>query len=145
MFMGEYSPALDEKGRVAIPVKLRKAFGDEASMEKLVVTHGFDKCLMAFREEEWKIFVETKLMPLSQSDPKNRMSVRFLIGGASECELDKQGRMVIPSYLLKYAEIESDVIILGLSNKIEIWSKEVYENYKPEGSALESFANDLGF
>jgi len=145
MFMGEYSPALDEKGRVAIPVKLRKAFGDEASMDKLVVTHGFDKCLMAFREQEWKEFVETKLMPLSQSDPRNRMSVRFLIGGASECELDKQGRMVIPSYLLKYAEIDSDVIILGLSNKIEIWSKKVYENYKPAGSALESFANDLGF
>ncbi len=145
MFMGEYSPALDEKGRVAIPVKLRKAFGDEASMEKLVVTHGFDKCLMAFREQEWKEFVETKLMPLSQSDPRNRMSVRFLIGGASECELDKQGRMVIPSYLLKYAEIENDVIILGLSNKIEIWSKKVYENYRPAGSALESFANDLGF
>lgn len=145
MFMGEYSPALDEKGRVAIPVKLRKAFGEEASIEKLVVTHGFDKCLMAFRDEEWKEFVETKLMTLPQSDPKNRMSVRFLIGGASECELDKQGRMVIPSYLLKYAEIESNVIILGLSNKIEIWSKEVYENYKPEGGALESFANDLGF
>jgi MraZ protein len=145
MFMGEYSPALDEKGRVAIPVKLRKAFGEEASTEKLVVTHGFDKCLMAFREQEWREFVETKLMPLSQSDPKNRMSVRFLIGGASECELDKQGRMVIPAYLLKYAEIESNLIILGLSNKIEIWSKEVYENYKPDGSTLESFANDLGF
>ena len=145
MFMGEYSPALDEKGRVAIPVKLRKAFGEEVSIEKLVVTHGFDKCLMAFREEEWREFVETKLMALPQSDPKNRMSVRFLIGGASECELDKQGRMVIPSYLLKYAEIDSDLIILGLSNKIEIWSKEVYEKYKPEGSALESFANDLGF
>lgn len=143
--MGEYSPALDDKGRVAIPVKLRKAFGEEASIEKLVVTHGFDKCLMAFREQEWKEFVETKLMTLPQSDPKNRMSVRFLIGGASECELDKQGRMVIPSYLLKYAEIDSELIILGLSNKIEIWSKEVYGNYKPEGSALESFANDLGF
>ncbi|PKL17232.1 MAG: cell division/cell wall cluster transcriptional repressor MraZ [Spirochaetae bacterium HGW-Spirochaetae-5] len=111
MFMGEYSPALDEKGRVAIPVKLRKAFGEEASMEKLVVTHGFDKCLMAFREQEWREFVETKLMALPQSDPKNRMSVRFLIGGACECELDKQGRVVIPSNL----------------------------------SALESFANDLGF
>lgn len=145
MFMGEYSPALDEKGRIAIPVKLRKAFGEEAYVEKLVVTHGFDKCLMAFREQEWKEFVETKLMPLSQSDPKNRMSVRFLIGGASECELDRQGRMVIPSYLLKYAGIDSDVIILGLSNKIEIWSREVYENYMPEGSVLESFANDLGF
>ena len=145
MFMGEYSPALDEKGRIAIPVKLRKAFGADTPMDKLVVTYGFDKCLMAFREEEWREFVDTKLMPLPQSDPKNRKSLRFLVGGASECELDKQGRMVIPSYLLKHAEIKSEVIILGLSNKIEIWSKEVYDEYRPEGEMLESFADDLGF
>ncbi len=143
--MGEYSPALDDKGRVSIPVKLRKAFGEDAPVEKLVVTHGFDRCIMAFREQEWREFVDTKLMPLSQSDPKNRMSVRFLLGGASECELDRQGRVVIPSYLLKYAEITSELIILGLNNKIEIWSKEVYEKYRPEGGALESFADDLGF
>ena len=145
MFMGEYSPALDDKGRVAIPVKLRKAFGDDALVEKLVVTHGLDKCLMAFRNEEWKEFVEKKLMPLSQSDPKNRMSVRFLVGGACECELDKQGRMVIPSNLLKYAGITNDVIILGLFNKIEIWSKEVYEECRPDGAIMDSFADDLGF
>ena len=145
MFMGEYSPALDDKGRVAIPVKLRKAFGDDALVEKLVVTHGLDKCLMAFRNEEWKEFVEKKLMPLSQSDPKNRMSVRFLVGGACECELDKQGRMVIPSNLLKYAGITNDVIILGLFNKIEIWSKEVYEECRPDGAVIDSFADDLGF
>ena len=145
MFMGEYSPALDEKGRVAIPAKLRKAFGESSIADRLVLTHGFDKCLMAFREEDWRDFVENKLMPLSQSDPKHRMSVRFLVGGASDCELDKQGRLVIPSYLLNYANIKSDVIILGLYNKIEIWSKEVYESYKPEGELLDSFANDLGF
>lgn len=144
MFMGEYSPALDDKGRVAIPVKLRKAFGDEAVIEKLVVTHGFDRCLMAYRDEEWKEFVNNKLMPLSQSDPKNRMSVRFLIGGASECELDKQGRMLIPSYLLKYAGIDSDVILLGLNNRIEIWSKDVYDRYRPDGDTFESLANELG-
>ena len=145
MFMGEYSPALDDKGRVAIPVKLRKAFGEDVPVEKLVVTHGLDKCLMAFRNEEWNEFVEKKLMPLSQSYPKNRMSVRFLVGGACECELDKQGRMVIPSNLLKYAGITNDVIILGLFNKIEIWSKEVYEECRPDGAIMDSFADDLGF
>lgn len=145
MFMGEYSPALDDKGRVAIPVKLRKAFGEDALVEKLVVTHGLDRCLMAFRNEEWTEFVEKKLMPLSQSDPKNRMSVRFLVGGACECELDKQGRMVIPSNLLKYAGITNDVIILGLFNKIEIWSKEVYDECRPDGAIMDSFADDLGF
>ena len=145
MFMGEYSPALDDKGRVAIPVKLRKAFGEENLIEKLVVTHGFDKCLMAFRESDWTEFVEKKLMQLPQSDPKNRMAVRFLVGGASECELDKQGRMIIPAYLLKYADIKSDVIILGLSDKIEIWSKDHYGNYKPGGEILDNFADGLGF
>jgi len=145
MFMGEYSPALDDKGRVAIPVKLRKAFGADAPMDKLIVTYGFDKCLMAFREEEWKEFVDTKLVPLSQSDPKNRDIVRFFLGSARECELDKQGRMLIPSSLLKHAEIKDDVIMFGLSNKIEIWSKEVYERYRPDGEMLESFADDLGF
>lgn len=144
MFMGEYSPALDDKGRVAIPVKLRKAFGEENLIEKLLVTHGFDRCLMAFRENEWDIFVE-KLMKLPQSDPKNRMAVRFIVGGASECELDKQGRMLIPSNLLKYADIKSDLVILGLSDKIEIWSKDVYENYRPGGEILDHFADGLGF
>ena len=144
MFMGEYLPALDEKGRVAIPVKLRKAFGADTPMDKLIVTHGFDKCLMAFREEEWAEF-DAKLRALPQSDPKNRMSLRFFVGGASECELDKQGRMLIPAYLLKHAEIKDDVIMLGLSNRIEIWSKEIYEKYRPDNEALESFADDLGF
>ena len=144
MFMGEYSPALDDKGRVAIPVKLRKAFGEENLIEKLLVTHGFDRCLMAFRENEWDVFVE-KLMKLPQSDPKNRMAVRFIVGGASECELDKQGRMLIPSNLLKYADIKSDLVILGLSDKIEIWSKDVYENYRPGGEILDHFADGLGF
>jgi len=144
MFMGEYSPALDEKGRVAIPMKLRKAFGEDCLVEKLVVTHGFDRCIMAFREEDWKEFVEKKLMPLPQSDPKNRMSLRFLVGGASECELDKQGRILIPSNLLRYAGIKSEVIILGLFNKIEIWAKEVYEECRPDVKFVDSFANELG-
>ncbi len=143
--MGEYHPGLDEKGRVAIPVKLRKAFGDDAVINKLIITHGFDKCIMAFREEDWKDFVENKLIPLSQADPKNRMRLRFLLGGASDCELDKQGRCIIPGHLLEYAELKKDVTVLGLYNRIEIWADEVYCSYKPDGDALNSFANDLGF
>jgi len=143
--MGEYSPALDEKCRIAIPMKLRKAFGEENIIQKLIITHGFDKCVMAFREEDWKEFVETKLVPLSQADPMNRMRIRFLLGGATECELDKQGRILIPNYLLEYAQINREVVILGLYNRIEILSAEVYKNYKPDGNALNQFAHDLGF
>lgn len=145
MFMGEYHPTLDEKGRVAIPMKLRKAFGENSVINKLIITHGFDKCVMAYREEDWKDFVENKLVNLSQSDPKNRMRIRFLLGGACECELDKQGRIIIPGYLKEYSEMEKDVIILGLYNRIEIWSKEVYNDYRPDGEALNQFAHDLGF
>ncbi len=145
MFMGEYHPTLDEKGRVAIPMKLRKAFGENSVINKLIITHGFDKCVMAYREVDWKDFVENKLVNLSQSDPKNRMRIRFLLGGACECELDKQGRIVIPGYLKEYSEMEKEVIILGLYNRIEIWSREVYNDYRPDGEALNQFAHDLGF
>jgi len=145
MFMGEYHPSMDEKGRVAIPVKLRKAFGENSVISKLVITHGFDKCIMAFREEDWKEFVEEKLVVLSQADPKNRMRVRFLLGGACECELDKQGRVVIPAYLQDYGELDREIVILGLYDRVEIWSEEVYERYRPDGDSLNTFASDLGF
>jgi MraZ protein len=145
MFMGEYHPTLDDKGRVAIPVKLRKAFGENSVINRLIITHGFDKCIMAFREEDWKDFVQNKLMTLSQSEQTNRMRLRFLLGGATECDLDKQGRIILPAYLKEYANIDRDVTILGLSNKIEIWSSGVYQDYKPDGKELESFAHELGF
>ncbi len=145
MFMGEFSPAIDEKGRLAIPARLRKAFGEEEPLGKLIVTYGFDKCIMAFREGDWLDFVENKLVPLSQSDPRHRRSVRFLVGGASECELDKQGRALLPANLIEYAGISGDVTVLGLYNKIEIWAKEAYDSYKPTGEQLEHFADDLGF
>ncbi len=142
MFMGEYHPVADEKGRVAVPVRLRKAFGDDIST--LVLTHGFDRCIMGFRESDWKEFVETRLVPLSQSDPDNRKKVRFLLGGASVCELDRQGRLLLPSYLKDYAGIEKALAVLGVYDRIEIWSEESYLSYKPAGSCLDEFAGDLG-
>lgn len=145
MFMGEYHPVMDEKGRVAVPSKLRKAFGEDSCIDRLVITHGFDRCIMAFRENDWKIFVEQKLIPLSQKDPVNRKRIRFLLGGAQECELDKQGRLMIPQYLQEYAGITKDVAILGLYDRMEIWAGEEYKKYKPVGEDLEDFASDLGF
>lgn len=145
MFMGEFHPSLDEKGRVAIPVKLRKAFGESAIINKVILTHGFDKCIMAYREKEWQVFVKEKLLSLSQADAKNRMRVRFLLGGATECELDKQGRILIPTYLKEYANIENMITILGIYDRIEMWSTKLYQSYKPDGDALDSFTNDLGF
>lgn len=145
MFMGEYHPTMDEKSRIAVPMRLRKAFGDDALITRLVLTHGFDKCIMAYREQEWQDFVQNKLMTLPQGDSGNRMRLRFLLGGATECDLDKQGRIIIPAYLQKYAELDSDVTMLGLYDRVEIWSSKVYSAYKPDGEALNNFAKELGF
>jgi MraZ protein len=143
MFMGEYHPTMDEKGRIALPARLRKQ--DNGEIGSLVLTHGFDKCIMALVPEEWNIFVEEKLMPLAQSDPENRKRLRFLLGGAAECELDKQSRILIPQYLKDYAGIEGEVTVLGLFNRIEIWNTKSYETYKPKGGELDAIAGDLGF
>jgi MraZ protein len=145
MFMGEYRPSIDEKGRIAIPVRLRKAFGEERIVNTLILTHGFDKCIMAFRQDDWREFVESRLVPLSQADPKNRMRLRFLMGGAADCELDRQGRIIIPQHLKEYAEIGNEVIILGLYNRVEIWASDLYARYRPDGESLNSFAGELGF
>ena len=145
MFMGEYHPSFDEKGRIAIPARLRKAFGEDSAISKLVIAPSFDKCIMAFRESEWKDFVQNKLMALSQGEQKNRMKMRFLMGGAAECELDKQGRILIPANLIEYAEIKDEVTILGVFDKIEIWGTQVYNQHKPDKETLGVFARDLGF
>ncbi len=145
MFMGEYHPVLDEKGRVAIPVKQRRAFGENFIINRLVITYGFDKCIMGFRDEDWKDFVANRLVNLPQSDPKNRMRIRVLLGGACECDLDRQGRITIPAYLLEYAGLDKEAVILGLYNRIEIWSKREYESYKPDKDEMNAFAADLGF
>jgi MraZ protein len=144
MFIGEYHPTLDDKGRIAIPVKLRKAFGEKAIINKLVLTYGFDKCIMAFREVDWERFVSQKLVPLPQSNPTNRNWVRHLMGGAREQELDKQGRIIIPASHLEYAQIKGDVTILGLNDRIEIWSAEIYNQYRPDQDSLNALAVDLG-
>ncbi|HOO71779.1 MAG TPA: division/cell wall cluster transcriptional repressor MraZ [Spirochaetota bacterium] len=143
--MGEYHPSLDEKGRAAIPAKLRRAFGENSVINRLIITHGFDKCIMAFREEDWKNFVEEKLIKLSQADSANRQRIRFLLGGACDCELDKQGRIIIPGYLLDYARITKDITVLGVYDRLEIWAREVYDQYRPDAGAVDSFAGDLGF
>ncbi len=144
MFMGEYNPTLDEKGRIAIPVKLRKAFGEDSTISTFVLTYGFDSCIMGFREEDWAMFVKEKLVPLPQSNPTNRKWIRHLMGGAREQELDRQGRLLVPANLLEYAGITKDVTILGLNDRIEIWATEVYGKYKPDEESLNALAQDLG-
>lgn len=131
MFMGEFHHALDPKGRVFIPAKLRDTLG-----EKCVVTRGLDQCLFVYTESEWAS-VERKLkqLPMTQSDA--RAFVRFFFSGAVNIDLDKQGRVMLPVNLREYASLDKDAVIIGVSSRIEIWSKEMWEKYMT--NAAESF------
>ncbi len=143
MFIGEYRPVFDDRGRLAGPMKLRKAFSEEL-ISRLIVAPGFDRCVMAFRVDEWERFVKEKVIALPQDNPENRRRVRFIMGGASECELDKQGRILIPAQLRDFAQIDKETVIIGVYDRIEIWSAQRYDSYRPSLEAIEDFASEMG-
>lgn len=123
MFMGEYQHTIDEKGRMIIPAKFREALGAQ-----FIVTRGLDSCLFVYPKEEWAVLEQKlKSLPLMKSDA--RAFTRFFFSGATECELDKQGRINIPNTLCEYAKLEKECVVLGVSNRVEIWSKEVWTSY----------------
>ncbi|HEY2493925.1 MAG TPA: division/cell wall cluster transcriptional repressor MraZ [Paenibacillus sp.] len=123
MFMGEYQHSIDDKGRVIIPVKFRDLLGTS-----FVVTRGLDQCLFAYPKDEWSI-LEQKLKSLSLMKSDARAFTRFFFSGATECEWDKQGRVNLPGNLREYAKLEKDCIVLGVSNRMEIWSKNMWNEY----------------
>ena len=118
-----------------MPAKLRQDIGD-----KFILTKGLDGCLFAFSQNEWLNF-ETKLKTLPLSDRNARNFVRFFLSGATECELDKQGRFLIPTNLRISANLEKDAIIIGVGTRIEIWNKETWEKCDEEISADEIAEN----
>lgn len=135
MFYGEYEHSIDNKGRLILPSKLRE-IAKANFVEKFYITRGLDKCLFMFSEEEWRA-VEQKFrsMPFTKQDA--RKFNRLYFSGAVEMIPDKQGRILVPVYLKDFAAIKRDVVVIGVSNRIEIWSKEEWhEFYK---SNLESF------
>ena len=109
-----------------MPAKLREDMG-----EKFIITKGLDGCLFGFSQNEWENF-ETKLKTLPLTNKNARDFVRFLLSGAMECEIDKQGRFLISSNLRNIATLEKEVIIIGVGTRIEIWNKEKWENYNSE-------------
>ncbi|MBN6887056.1 transcriptional regulator MraZ [Cytobacillus horneckiae] len=141
MFMGEYHHNVDTKGRLIVPAKFRESLG-----ETFVLTRGLDQCLFGYPMSEWKELEEKlKALPLTKKDA--RSFTRFFFSGATECEIDKQGRVNITSPLLQYAKLEKECVVLGVSNRIEIWSRNLWEEYFAESE--ESFAeiaeNMIGF
>ena len=143
MFMGEYSHTIDTKGRLIIPSRFREELG-----ETFVITKGVDGCLFAFSDEEWKAF-EIKLKSLPLTNKNARQFARFFVAGATPCELDKQGRILLPATLREFAGLEKDVVLTGMLNRIEIWSKEKWnENNSLDDVAMDEIAEqmtDLGF
>ena len=135
MLIGEYEHTLDVKGRLIMPAKLRIDMG-----EKFIVTKGLDGCLFAFSQNEWLNF-ETKLKSLPLSDKNARNFVRFFLSGATECELDKQGRFLIPNNLRNAANLEKEIVIIGVGTRLEIWNKNIWEKCDDDISADEIAEN----
>ncbi|KHE72745.1 division/cell wall cluster transcriptional repressor MraZ [Halobacillus sp. BBL2006] len=141
MFMGEFQHNIDAKGRIIVPSKFRQDLG-----ESFVLTRGLDQCLFAYPMNEWKLLEEKlKKLPLTKKDA--RAFTRFFFSGAVECEVDKQGRINIPPPLRKYATLEKECVVIGVSNRIEFWSNENWETYfeASEESFSEIAENMLDF
>lgn len=124
MFIGEYQHSLDEKGRLAVPVKFRKDLSKGA-----VVTKGLDNCLYVYTNKEWEQLAK-KLAALPISKANTRAFSRLMLAGAMDVSLDKQGRVILPEYLREYAQLSKRVIVTGLYNHLEIWDEEQWTKYK---------------
>ena len=126
MFIGEYGHSVDTKGRVSIPAKFREELG-----ERFILTKGLDNCLFIYSMDEWSI-LENKLKQLPLTNRDARAFVRFFFSGATECELDSQGRIRIPTNLREHAMLEKDAVIIGVGTRIEIWSNLEWQEYNSD-------------
>ena len=124
MFIGEYQASIDEKGRISVPAKFRTQL-----KSKVVVTRGLDSSLFLYTLDEWKKLAE-KLAGLPISTANTRAFSRLMLAGAMDCEIDKQGRIILPAYLKDFAKIKKRLVFAGLYNRIEIWSDDLWRKYK---------------
>lgn len=142
MFIGEYQHSIDEKGRVAVPVKFRNLLKKGA-----VVTRGIDNCLFLYSREQWnKIAGKLANMPVSQS--RARAFSRLMLAGAMEADFDNQGRITLPEYLRSFAGLKKKAVIAGLYDRLEIWDEESWNKYKSgaekESTAIAESLSELG-
>ena len=140
MFMGEYNHIIDAKGRLIIPARFRELLGEE-----FILTKGLDGCLSIYPMDAWEAF-ETKLRALPLTNKTARTFTRFFVAGATNCELDRQGRILVPQTLREFAGLEKEVVLTGNLDRIEIWSKEKWSencDYDDMDSIAESM-QDMG-
>jgi len=126
MYLGEFAHSIDSKGRLAIPARFRERLGAGA-----IVTRGLDGCLVIYPAQEWQEFAE-KLDKLPSTQPDVRNFKRFIFSGATECEFDRQGRVLLPAYLREYASLEDTAVVVGQYSKIEIWGQGRWEEKRPK-------------
>jgi len=141
LFMGEYNHSIDQKGRIIVPSRFRELLG-----EQFVVSKGLDGCLWIFPEKEWDDFSE-KLHSLQVTNKDARAFTRFFLAGASPSEPDKMGRILVPQNLREYAKLEKDVVLVGVSNRVEIWNKEdwIKNSTFEDMEAVAEHLGELGF
>lgn len=137
MFIGEYNHSLDTKNRIIIPAKFREELG-----KNFVLTKGLDGCLYVYPKSQWEV-LQKKLETLPLTNKNARAFVRFFFSGAHELELDKQGRTLIPQNLLEYGQIQKEIVSIGVSNRIEIWSREKWEEYNNSNIDYNSIAEQM--
>lgn len=142
MFIGEYQHSVDVKGRMAVPAKFR------AKLKKgAVVTKGLDHCLVIYPEKDWQELA-TKLSSLPITQANTRAFSRLMLAGAMAVDLDKQGRMLVPEYLRKYSKLSKKVVVVGLYNRLEIWSKAEWDKYsartEKDGNEIAEQLAELG-
>ncbi len=134
MFIGEYAHNLDDKGRLAVPKKFRKALEKGA-----VVTRGLDNCLFLYTRTEWEKLAD-KLANLPFAQANTRAFTRLMLAGAMDVQIDKQGRIAIPEYLRQFAKIQKETVVAGLYNRLELWDKDAWQRYK---SKTEKESSDI--
>lgn len=141
MFIGEYQHNIDVKGRLIIPSKFRDKLG-----ETFIVTRGLDQCLFGYSLAEWSV-IEDKLKTLPLTKKDARAFTRFFFSGAIECEMDKMGRINIAPNLRQYAKLEKECVVVGVTNRIEIWDQTTWNTYmnESEDSFGEIAENLIGF
>ena len=139
MLIGEYRHTIDTKKRLALPAKFRKELG-----KKIIVTRETDNCLVIYPEKQWRIMAD-KLEKLPASQVEARKFARVILAGAMEVNLDKLGRILIPDYLKRYSGLKKNVVVCGLSNRLEIWDLKKWETYSGGAEKqIDNLASKLG-
>ena len=139
MLIGQYEHTIDNKKRLALPAKFRGELGD-----KIIITRGIENCLVVYTEKEWQI-MSGKLSSLPISQIEARSFARIILAGAMEVSLDKLGRILIPDYLKDYAGLKKNVVICGLSTRLEVWDETKWETYKKKAEKdVDELVSKLG-